>query len=161
MSIRTSRNSKGLILSDRSPVRTLLTSEFLSAIAWLERRKDKKTGNRIGRIDQIDDSKIIKWGKDSFSFYCRTVSGYSVSINDIRGDEAVCLLRLPDGKIFTADIFVFCLGAGKYILTDWMTVWRIMDQLTHDHGTVIYLDAWRMDRMRFVELLQKAISDKI
>ncbi len=148
-------------MSDRSPVRTLLTSEFLSAIAWLERRKDKKTGNRIGRIDQIDDSKIIKWGKDSFSFYCRTVSGYSVSINDIRGDEAVCLLRLPDGKIFMADIFVFCLGAGKYILTDWMTVWKAMDQLNHDHGTVVYMDAWRLNKEKFISLLKKAVSAKI
>ena len=161
MSIRTSRNSKGRILSDRSPVRTLLTSEFKSAMAWLSRRKDKKTGNWIGRINQIDGSKIIKWGKDSFSLYGCTVNGYSVSINDIRGDEAVCLLRLPDGKVFIADIFLFCLGAGKYILTDWITVWKTMDQLNHDHGTVVYMDAWRMDRKRFVELLQKAISDKM
>ncbi len=160
MSIRTSRNSKGQILSDRSPVRTLLTSEFKSAIAWLARRKDKKTGNRIGRINQIDDSKIIKWGKDSFSLYGCTVSGYSLSINDIRGD-AVFLRRFPDGKMDMADIFMFCLGAGENILCDWLTVWKAMDQLNHDHGTVVYMDAWRLNKEKFISLLKKAVSAKI
>ena len=131
MSIRTSKNSKGYILSDRSPVRTLLTSEFLSAMAWMARRKDKKTGSRIGKVTQVD--KIIKYEKDTFSLYGHTHHGHTVHINDVRG-EAVFLRRLPDGKLDMADIFLFCLGGGQYILTEWETVCATINRLAHDHG---------------------------
>ena len=157
MSIRTSKNSKQTVLSQRSPVRTLLQSEFQSAIKWLSRRKDKD-GNRIGKITEAEA--VVKYEKDTFSLYAKSVSGKSVSINDVRG-EAVCLRILPNGKVDTADVFVFCLGGGQYILCDWLTVWHTMSQLNHDHGTVKYVDAWRMNKAKFVLLLREAISGKI
>ena len=158
MSIRTSKNSKGQSLSDRSPVKTLLSSEFQAAMAWIGRKKDKTTGKRYGKISRIED--IVKYGKDTFSLYGFFDDGRSASVNDIRG-EAVFLRLLPNGKMHTADVFLFCLGAGDYILTDWLTVWKVLDQLTHDHGTVIYRDAWRFNRDKFVTLLMKAASGKI
>ena len=158
MSIRTSKNSKGYILSDRSPVRTLLTSEFLSAMAWMARRKDKKTGSRIGKVTQVD--KIIKYEKDTFSLYGHTHHGHAVHINDVRG-EAVFLRRLPDGKMDMADHFLFCLGGGQYILTDWVTVCTTINLLVHDHGSVIYEDCYRVDKDKFILLLKTAASDKI
>ena len=157
MSIRTSKNCKGYILSDRSPVRTLLTSEFLSAMAWMARRKDKKTGSRIGKVTQVD--KIIKYEKDTFSLYGHTHHGHTVHINDVRG-EAVFLPRLPDGKMDIANSYLFCLGGGQYLLTDWNCVWKAMSQLYKDHGTVIYTDCWRMNRNKFVEALKKEIASK-
>ena len=158
MSIRTSKNSKGYILSDRSPVRTLLTSEFLSAMAWMARRKDKKTGSRIGKVTQVD--KIIKYEKDTFSLYGHTHHGHTVHINDVRG-EAVFLRRLSDGKLDMADIFLFCLGGGQYILTEWETVCATINRLAHDHGSVIYQDCWRVDKEKFIILLKTTASDKI
>ena len=157
MSIRTSKNSKQTVLSQRSPVRTLLSSEFQAAIAWISRRKDKD-GNRIGKITEAES--VVKYEKDTFSLYARSTSGKSVSINDVRG-EAVFLRRLPNGKIEMADVFVFCLGGGEYIISDWLTVWKAMDQLNHDHGTVVYMDAWRMNKDKFISLLKKAVSAKI
>ncbi len=157
MSIRTSKNSKQTVLSQRSPVRTLLSSEFQAAIAWISRRKDKD-GNRIGKITEAES--VVKYEKDTFSLYARSTSGKSVSINDVRG-EAVFLRRLPSGKIEMADVFVFCLGGGEYIISDWLTVWKAMDQLNHDHGTVVYTDAWRMNKEKFISLLKKAVSAKI
>lgn len=157
MSIRTSKNSKGQILSQRSPVRTLLNSEFQTAIKWLARRKDKN-GNRIGKITETES--VVKYEKDTFSLYAKSASDKSVSINDVRGD-AIFLRLLPDGKIETADCFLFCLGSGKFIYCDWMEVWRTMIQLYKDKGTVIYQDCWRFNRNKFIALLQKVISDKI
>ena len=157
MSIRTSKNSKQTVLSQRSPVRTLLHSEFQSAVKWVARRKDKD-GNRIGKITEAES--VVKYEKDTFSLYTKSVSGKSVSINDIRGN-AVFLRLLPSGKMDTADIFVFCLGAGNFLQADWMTVWKVLNKLTNDHGTVIYRDAWRFNREKFVSLLQKAASGKI
>ena len=157
MSIRTSKNSKAQTLSSLSPVRTLLESMLAATMDWVGRKIDKKTGNRIGKITQTDS--IVKWGKDTFSLYGITSDGRTISINDIRG-EAVFLRILPNGKIDTADIFVFCLGSGHYILTDWMTVWHVLDKLIHDHGTVIYKDAWRMDRIKFTDLLKNGIASK-
>lgn len=158
MGIRTTSNSKGRVLSDRSPVRTLLTSEFLSAMAWLLRRKDKKTGNRIGKVTQVD--KIVKYEKDTFSLFGQTSHGQTVQINDIRGD-AVFLRRLPDGKLDMADHFLFCLGGGQYILTEWETICITINRLAHDHGSVIYKDCWRMDKLKFLALLKTAASDTI
>lgn len=158
MSIRTSKNSKGVILSDRSPVRTLLTSEFLSAMAWMARRKDKKTGSRIGKVTQVD--KIIKYEKDTFSLYGHTHHGHTVHINDVRG-EAVFLPRLPDGRIHIADHFLFCLGGGKYLLTDWNCVWMAISKLTKDHGTVIYQDCWRLNRDKFLTLLNNRFAPSV
>ncbi len=155
MSIRTSNNSKQQVLSVRSPVRTLLESMLEAAMDWIARKIDKRTGNRIGKVTQVED--IVKWDKDTFSLYGRC-GDKTLSINDIRG-KSVFLLRQPDGRLFMADYFLFCLGAGKYILTDWMTVWHVMDKLTR--GTTIFSDAWRMNRRDFVALLQKEISDKI
>ena len=152
MSIRTSKNSKQTVLSQRSPVRTLLNSEFQAAMAWIARKKDKKTGNRIGKVSQIDD--IIKYGKDTFSLYGRC-GDKTVSINDIRGD-AVFLRALPNGKIDTADIFVFCLGAGKYLICDWMKVWRTLDYLK-GKGTTIYQDCWRLNKKNFIGFLETII----
>ena len=152
MSIRTSKNSKQTVLSQRSPVRTLLNSEFLAAMAWIARKKDKKTGNRIGKVSQIDD--IIKYGKDTFSLYGRC-GDKTVCLNDIRG-EAVFLRVLPNGKIDTADIFVFCLGAGKYLFCDWMKVWRALDYLK-GKGTTIYQDCWRLNKKRFIGFLKTII----
>ncbi len=156
MSIRTSKNNKGRTLSGRSPVRTLLESMLAAASEWVSRRNDK-SGKKIGKVTQVGGD-IIKWGKDSFSLYgrCREKT---ICISDIRGD-AVFLRRLPDGKIDIADIFLFCLGGTEYMLSDWPTVWKVIDQLNHDHGTVIYKDAWRLNRIRFVNLLQKEISRK-
>jgi len=154
MSIRTSKNIKGQILSHRSPVKTLLSSEFQAAIVWISRKKDKTTGKRIGKITRIED--IVKYEKDTFSLYGFFDDGRSASVNDIRG-EAVFLRLLPTGKMDTANVFVFCLGGGNYILTDWPTVWKVLDKLTHDHGTVIYRDAWRLNRDRFVDLLKKTM----
>ena len=65
MSIRTSKNSKGQILSQRSPVRTLLNSEFQTAIKWLARKKDKN-GNRIGKITETES--VVKYEKDTFKY---------------------------------------------------------------------------------------------
>ncbi len=157
MSIRTSKNNKGRTLSGRSPVRTLLESMLAAAMAWVARKKDKNTGNRIGKVTQVED--IVKYGKDTFSLYGRC-GRKSISINDIRG-KAVYLRVLPSGRLETADYFLFCIGAGRYILTDWMTVWRTLSQMYHHKGTVIYKDCWRLDRVRFVTLLQRETSDKI
>lgn len=158
MSIRTSKNYKGQILSRRSPVRTLLNSEFQAAMVWIARKKDKKTGKCFGKISRIED--VFKYGKDTFSLYGYFADGRSASVNDIRG-EAVFLRLLPTGKMDMADVFVFCLGGGKYILADWLTVWTVLDKLKHDHGTVIYSDAWRLNREKFVSLLMKAVSGKM
>ena len=158
MGIRTTSNRKGNVLSDRSPVRTLLTSEFLSAMAWLARRKDKKTGSRIGKVTQVD--KIVKYEKDTFSLYGHTHHGHTVHINDVRGD-AVFLRRLPDGKLDMAKHFLFCLGGGNYLLTGWDTVCAAINRLAHDHGSVIYQDCWRVDKEKFVSLLKEAVSGKI
>ena len=158
MSIRTSKNSKQTVLSQRSPVRTLLNSEFQAAMAWIARKKDKKTGNRIGKVTQVD--KIIKYEKDTFSLYGHTHHGHTVHINDVRG-EAVFLRRLPDGKMDMADHFLFCLGGGQYILTDWVTVCTTINLLVHDHGSVIYEDCYRVDKDKFILLLKTAASDKI
>ena len=152
MSIRTSKNSKQTVLSQRSPVRTLLNSEFQAAMAWIARKKDKKTGNRIGKVSQIDD--IIKYGKDTFSLYGRC-GDKTISLNDVRG-EAVFLRALPNGKIDTADIFVFCLGAGKYLICDWMKVWRTLDYLK-GKGTTIYQDCWRLNKKNFIGFLETII----
>lgn len=152
MSIRTSKNSKQTVLSQRSPVRTLLNSEFQAAMAWIARKKDKKTGNRIGKVSQIDD--IIKYGKDTFSLYGRC-GDKTISLNDVRG-EAVFLRALPNGKIDTADIFVFCLGAGKYLICDWMKVWRALDYLK-GKGTTIYQDCWRLNKKNFIGFLETII----
>ncbi len=157
MSIRTSKNGKGQILSNRSPVRTLLSSEFQSAIKWLARRRDKTTNTPIGNVTQIGE--IVKYEKDTFSLYGHTRHGQTVNINDVRGD-AVFLRRLPDGKIDTSDHFLFCLGAGIFILTDWFCVWTTISKLTKDHGTVIYRDAWRCNKEKFLALLKKAISER-
>ena len=156
MSIRTSHNSKGQILSSRSPIRTLLESVLADAMDWVSRKKDK-TGRKVGKVSRVED--IVKWEKDTFSLY-GSCSGKTINVNDIRG-KAVFLRRLPEGRIDIADYYVFCISVGRYVLTDWMTVWQVLDKLTHDHGTVIYRDAWRMDKNRFVELLQKVISDKM
>ena len=153
MAIRTTKNSKGQILSQRSPVRTLLNSEFQSAIKWMARRKDKN-GNRIGKITEADS--IVKYEKDTFSLYAKSVSGKSVSINDVRG-EAI-FLRVIEGKVEIVDCFLFCLGCGKYILTDWIKVWNVIAKLYRDRGTA---DAWRMDKEKFITLLKIAVSDKI
>ncbi len=158
MGIRTSKNSKGNILSDRSPVKSLLTSEFISAMAWLARRKYKKTNTRIGKVTEIES--IVKYGKDTFSLYGYTRHGLTVNIHDIRGD-AVFLRLLPNGKMDTADIFLFCLGGGKYVHVDWMTVWRTISQLYKDHGTVIYKDCWRLNKKKFLTLLKMAASDRM
>ena len=152
MSIRTSKNSKQTVLSQRSPVRTLLNSEFQAAMAWIARKKDKKTGKRIGKVSQIDD--IIKYGKDTFSLYGRC-GDKTVSLNDIRG-ESVYLRVLPNGKIDTADIFVFCLGAGKYLFCDWMKVWCALDYLK-GKGTTIYQDCWRLNKKNFIGFLETII----
>lgn len=158
MSIRTSKNCKGQILSSRSPVRTLLNSEFQATMAWIARKKDKKTGKCFGKISRIED--VVKYWKDTFSLYGFLKDGRSVSLNDIRGD-AVFLRVLPTGRMDAADEFVFCLGGGKYLLADWLTVWKVLEQLTHDRGTVIYQDAWRLNREKFVSLLMKAVSGKM
>lgn len=152
MSIRTSKNCKQTVLSQRSPVRTLLNSEFQAAMAWIARKKDKKTGNRIGKVSQIDD--IIKYGKDTFSLYGRC-GDKTISLNDVRG-EAVFLRALPNGKIDIADIFVFCLGAGKYLICDWMKVWRTLDYLK-GKGTTIYQDCWRLNKKNFIGFLETII----
>ena len=152
MSIRTSKNSKQTVLSQRSPVRSLLNSEFQAAMTWIARKKDKKTGKRIGKVSQIDD--IIKYGKDTFSLYGRC-GDKTISLNDVRG-EAVFLRALPNGKIDTADIFVFCLGAGKYLICDWMKVWRTLDYLK-GKGTTIYQDCWRLNKKRFIGFLKTII----
>ncbi len=152
MSIRTSKNSKQTVLSQRSPVRSLLNSEFQAAMTWIARKKDKKTGKRIGKVSQIDD--IIKYGKDTFSLYGRC-GDKTLSLNDIRG-EAVFLRVLPNGKIDTADIFVFCLGAGKYLFCDWMKVWRTLDYLK-GKGTTIYQDCWRLNKKNFIGFLETII----
>ena len=158
MSIRTSKNGKGQILSNRSPVRTLLSSEFQSAIKWLARRKDKTTNTPIGNVTQIGE--IVKYEKDTFSLYGHTRHGQTVNINDVRGD-AVFLRRFPDGKMDMADHFLFCLGGGQYILTDWVTVCTTINLLVHDHGSVIYEDCWRVDKDKFILLLKTGASDKI
>lgn len=156
MSIRTSKNSKQTVLSLRSPVRTLLNSEFQSVFKWLARKKDKD-GNRIGKITEAEA--VVKYDKDTFSLYAKSATGKYVSINDVRG-EAVFLKRLEDGRIDIADFYIFCLGGGQYIFCDWMSVWKALSQLNHDKGTVIYEDAWRMNRKKFVELLKKGIASK-
>lgn len=158
MSIRTSKNSKAKALSGRSPIRTLLESMLAATMAWVARKKDKKTGNRIGKVTQTNS--IVKWSKDTFSLYGTCKDTRTISINDIRG-EAVFLRILPNGKLDTADIFVFCLGAGKYILTDWLTIWKVISKLTKDHGTVVYKDSWRLNKYKFVALLKKAATGKI
>ena len=156
MSIRTSKNSKQTVLSQRSPVRTLLNSEFQSVFKWLARKKDKD-GNRIGKITEAEA--VVKYEKDTFSLYAKSTAGKYVSVNDVRG-EAVFLKRLEDGRIDIADCYIFCLGGGQYIMTDWIPVWHVMDKLTRDRGTVIYSDCWRMDRIRFISLLKKGIASK-
>ena len=54
MGIRTCKRCRQHVLSKRSPVKTLLNSEFQSAVKWLARRTDKKTGNKIGRIEEAE-----------------------------------------------------------------------------------------------------------
>ena len=156
MSIKSSQNSKQQALSGRSPVRSLLESTLAAAMDWVSRKKDD-SGNRIGKVTNVEG--IIKYAKDTFSIFGRC-GDKSISINDIRG-KAVFLRRMPDGRIFIPDYFLFCVGSGKYILTNWITVCRVLNKLNHDRGTVIYKDAWRMDRNKFLTLLQKEISDKI
>lgn len=159
MSIRTSKNSKQTVLSQRSPVRTLLHSEFQSAVNWLARRTDTKTGKKIGKIKEAET--VVKYEKDTFSLYAKTKTGQSVSINDVRG-KAVFLRRFPDtNRTETADYFLFCLGGGQYILTDWVTVCTTINLLVHDHGSVIYEDCYRVDKDKFILLLKTAASDKI
>ena len=153
MAIRTTKNSKGQILSQRSPVRTLLNSEFQSAIKWMARRKDKN-GKPIGKITEADS--IVKYEKDTFSLYAKSVNNKSVSINDVRGSAV--FLRVIEGRVEIADCFLFCLGCGKYILTDWIKVWDVIAKLYRDRGTVKYSDAWRMDKEKFITLLIKAIA---
>lgn len=156
MAIRTTKNSKGKILSQRSPVRTLLNSEFQTAIKWMARKKDKN-GKPIGKITEADS--IVKYEKDTFSLYAKSVNNKSVSINDVRGESV--FLRLIEGKVEIADCFLFCLGCGKYILTDWIKVWDVIAKLYRDRGTVKYTDSWRMDKEKFITLLKIAVSDKI
>ena len=156
MAIRTTKNSKGQILSQRSPVRSLLNSEFQSAIKWLARRKDKN-GDRIGKITETES--VVKYEKDTFSLYAKSVNNKSVSINDVRGESI--FLRVIEGKVEIADCFLFCLGCGKYILTDWIKVWNVIAKLYRDRGTVKYSNAWRMDKEKFITLLKIAVSDKI
>ena len=156
MAIRTTKNSKGQILSQRSPVRSLLHSEFQSAIKWLARKKDKN-GDRIGKITETES--VVKYEKDTFSLYAKSVNNKSVSINDVRGNAV--FLRVIEGKVEIADCFIFCLGCGKYILTDWIKVWNVIAKLYRDRGTVKYSDSWRMDKEKFITLLKIAVSDKI
>lgn len=156
MAIRTTKNSKGQILSQRSPVRTLLNSEFQTAIKWMARKKDKN-GKPIGKITEADS--IVKYEKDTFSLYAKSVNNKSVSINDVRGSAV--FLRVIEGRVEIADCFLFCLGCGKYILTDWIKVWNVIAKLYRDRGTVKYSDAWRMDKEKFITLLKIAVSDKI
>ena len=156
MAIRTTKNSKGKILSQRSPVRTLLNSEFQTAIKWMARRKDKN-GKPICKITEADS--IVKYEKDTFSLYAKSVNNKSVSINDVRGSAV--FLRVIEGKIEIVDCFLFCLGCGKYILTDWIKVWNVIAKLYRDRGTVKYSDAWRMDKEKFITLLKIAVSNKI
>ena len=156
MAIRTTKNSKGKILSQRSPVRSLLNSEFQCAIKWMARKKDKN-GKPIGKITEADS--IVKYEKDTFSLYAKSVNNKSVSINDVRGESV--FLRLIEGKVEIADCFLFCLGCGKYILTDWIKVWDVIAKLYRDRGTVKYTDSWRMDKEKFITLLKIAVSDKI
>ncbi len=158
MGIRTCKRCRQHVLSKRSPVKTLLNSEFQSAVNWLARRTDKKTGNKIGRIEEAEA--VVKFEKDTFSLYGHTRNGQTVNINDVRGD-AVFLRRFPDGKMDMADHFLFCLGGGQYILTDWVTVCTTINLLVHDHGSVIYEDCYRVDKDKFILLLKTAASDKI
>ncbi len=159
MGIHTRKRCRQQVLSTLSPVRTLLNSEFQSAVNWLAKRKDKKTGKKIGRIKEAEV--VVKYEKDTFSLYGKTESGQSVSINDVRGD-AVFLRRFPDtNRTEMADHFLFCLGGGVYILTDWLTVCTAMNELVHDRGSVIYNDCYRLDKEKFISLLKPAPSDKI
>ena len=158
MGIRTCKRCRQHVLSRRSPVQTLLNSEFQSAVNWLARRTDKKTGKKIGRVEEAEA--VVKYEKDTFSLYGHTKSGQTVNINDVRGD-AVFLRRLPDGKLDMAEHFLFCLGGGNYLLTGWDTVCAAINRLAHDHGSVIYQDCWRVDKEKFVSLLKEAVSGKI
>ena len=137
MSIRTCKRCRQHVLSKRPPVQTLLN---------------------IGRVEETEA--VVKYEKDTFSLYGHTQSGQTVNINDIRGD-AVFLRRFPDGKMDMADHFLFCLGGGQYILTDWITVCTAINLLVHDHGSVIYEDCYRVDKDKFILLLKTAASDKI
>ena len=157
MGIRTCKRCRQHVLSKRSPVKTLLNSEFQSAVNWLARRTDKKTGKKIGRVEEAEA--VVKFEKDTFSLYGHTRNGQTVNINDVRGD-AVFLRRFPDGKMDMADHFLFCLGGGQYLLTDWDCVWKAMSQLYKDHGTVIYTDCWRMNRNKFIAALKNEIAPK-
>lgn len=159
MGIHTRKSCRQQVLSRRSPVRTLLNSEFQSAVNWLARRTDIKTGKKIGKIKEAET--VVKYEKDTFSLYAKTKTGQSVSINDVRG-KAVFLRRFPDtNRTETADHFLFCLGAGEYILADWFSVCTAMNKLVHDHGSVIYDDCYRLDKVKFITLLRKQISGKI
>ena len=153
MSIRTTKSSKGQVLSDRSPVATLLNSEFQAAVKWLAQRKDKD-GNRIGKIAKLEA--VVKYGKDCFGVFAKTISGKSVSLHDARGD-AIFIRRLADGRLFMADFFVFCLGAGEYVLADWGAVVTSINLLVHDHGSVIYNDCWRLNKDKFISLLKETL----
>lgn len=159
MAIRTCKRCRQNVLSRRSPVRTLLNSEFQSAVNWLARRTNKKTGKKIGRVEEAEA--VVKYEKDTFSLYGHTRNGQTVQINDVRGDAAVFLRRLPDGKIDVADHYLFCLGGGQYILTDWPTVCAAINRLVHDRGSVIYDDCYRVDKEKFISLLKKCASAKI
>ena len=150
MSIRTSKNSKQQILSDRSPVRSLLESMLAAAMNWVARKKDKQTGKRIGNVTQVED--IIKYGKDSFSLHGRC-GEKTISLIDIRG-KFIFLRLLPSGQMDTADLFLFCLGRGKYILTDWGTVWRVLGKL-NGRSIVIYADCWQLNKKSFLTLLEE------
>ena len=139
-------------------MKTLLNSEFQSALSWMARHTDKKTGKKISKVEEAEA--VIKYEKDTFSMYGRTRDGHKFQINDIRND-AIFLRRLPDGKIDIADHYLFCLGGGNYLLTDWNCVWKAMSQLYKDHGTVIYQDCWRLNKDKFITLLKIATSGKM
>lgn len=155
--IKTSNRYHKEVLSELSPVRTLLISEFEAAKEWLARKKNVD-GKRIGKISQVDE--IVKYEKDTFSLYGRTKKGKTVQINDIRG-EHVFLRKFSTGRTDTSDYFLFCLGGGKYVLTDWITVWNALKHMYHYRKTMIYRDCWRLDKERFISLICDPVSDTI
>ena len=55
MGIRTCKRCRQHVLSKRSPVKTLLNSEFQSAVNWLARRTDKKTGTKPASLPGWQD----------------------------------------------------------------------------------------------------------
>lgn len=155
--IKTSNKFHKEVLSELSPVRTLLISEFKAANKWMARKKNYD-GKRIGEISQIDE--IVKYEKDTFSLYGYTKNGQTVQINDVRG-EHVFLRKFVTGRTDTSNIFLFCLGGGKYIMTDWITVWNALKHMYHYRKTVIYRDCWRLDKEKFISLICDTVSDTI